>query len=57
MNKQKIKIGDEYLLRICIVDTTDKHYEVEIIRQQGESSCNHTVTYILKSELENLIKQ
>ena len=57
MNKPNIKIGDEYLLRICIVDTTDKHYEVEIIRQQGESSCNHSVTYILKSELENLLKQ
>ena len=57
MKTQKIKIGDEYLLRICIADTTDKHYEVEIISQQGESSCNQAVTYIRKSELERLLQQ
>lgn len=57
MNTQKIKIGDEYLLRICIVDITDKHYEVEIINQYEDSSFNRTVTYIRKSELENLIRQ
>lgn len=57
MNKPNINIGDKYRLHICIVDITDKHYEVEIINQYEDSSFNRTVTYIRKSELENLIQQ
>lgn len=57
MTKPNINIGDKYLLNICIIDITDKHYEVEIINQYEDSSFNRTVTYIRKSELENLIQQ